>query len=430
MKASQVLEYYSQEKIQEALIELSKNREVVGVFKNGAYDTRPNTLVYPEDITAMVKLGVIEFHSSLERWNNPMNLKADNYESLRTGWDLVLDLDLEYKHLDHGKIFAKSFIWGLKKHGIKNFSLKFTGSTGFHIIIPWEAIPNEINYEKTVKRFPELPRAIAEYLISYIDDKVQKEFFKKYSAEELAEQTNKPLGKILSTEGLNTREIAKDFITTDSVLLSPRHLFRMPYSLHSKTFLVSLPLEEKNLEAFQKRDAEPFNIKPKGSFLKEPEPDEAGVLIAEALDWHAKEGDKQKLKTPKQRFKFAKRIDEDMFPPCMKNILNGLSDGKKRSLFILINALKAMKWSSSEIEDFINKWNQKNTPSLKENYIRGQLRWHKNRNILPPACTKEGYYIDIGVCTPDKICGGNKKTVKNPVNYPWRILGKRKRKGK
>ena len=422
MNAREIMEYYSQEKVQEALIELSKNREVVGVFRNGSYDTRPNILVYPQDISAMVKTGVIEFHSSIERWSNPMNLKQDNYENLRIGWDLVLDLDLDYKVLDHGKIIAKSFIWGLKKHGIKNFSLKFTGSTGFHIVVPWEAMPKEINYEKTVKKFPGLPRKIANYLISYIDEKVQKEFFKKYSAEELAAQTSKPLGKILTTEGLNIKEVVPDFVKTDSVLLSPRHLFRMLYSLHRTTFLASVPLQPEELDDFQKKDAEPRKFKIKTHFLKEAKPNEAELLVAEAIDWK-----KKVEKVPsKERRVFRKRIPENLFPPCIKNILAGLEDGRKRSLFILINTLKTFKWSWNEIENFVTAWNQKNRSPLGDNYVRSQLRWHKGKAVLPPPnCLAQGYYMDIGICAPDHYCGGQKKTVKNPINYPWRRMGKK-----
>ena len=48
----------------------------------------------------------------------------------------------------------------------------------------------------------------------------------------------------------------------------------------------------------------------------------------------------------------------------------------------------------------------------------------------PPSCSKEGYYESIGVCTPDTVCGGSSKNIKNPVNYPFRKMEKGKPKGK
>jgi DNA primase large subunit len=127
-----------------------------------------------------------------------------------------------------------------------------------------------------------------------------------------------------------------------------------------------------------------------------------------------------------------KAIPEDYFPPCIKNILQGLSDGRKRSLFILTNFLKNMGWSLDKIENKINEWNSKNVPPLRNSYLRTQLRWHfrQERNLLPPNCDNENFYKDIGVCKPDEFCTdmGEKIVIKNPVNYPFKRLKKRKRK--
>ena len=72
------------------------------------------------------------------------------------------------------------------------------------------------------------------------------------------------------------------------------------------------------------------------------------------------------------------------------------------------------------------EWNEKNKPPLRETYIRGQLRWHKNRNtsILPPNCDNEAYYKSFGACKPDEVC----RHIKNPVGYPLRLLSGRKKK--
>ncbi|MCK4714138.1 MAG: hypothetical protein KAT35_01065, partial [Candidatus Aenigmarchaeota archaeon] len=69
---SDILEYYSRQDVQDALLQLGKDREVIGVFRNGGFGSRPNVILYPQDIVAMARSGVAEFHSSLERWSNPM----------------------------------------------------------------------------------------------------------------------------------------------------------------------------------------------------------------------------------------------------------------------------------------------------------------------------------------------------------------------
>ena len=66
---SETLGYYSREDVQEALLQLGKDREVIGVFRNGGFGSRPNVILYPQDIVAMARTGVAEFHSSPARWS-------------------------------------------------------------------------------------------------------------------------------------------------------------------------------------------------------------------------------------------------------------------------------------------------------------------------------------------------------------------------
>ena len=115
-----------------------------------------------------------------------------------------------------------------------------------------------------------------------------------------------------------------------------------------------------------------------------------------------------------------------LFSPCIKSILDGLPDGRKRSLFILMNFLRCVKWKRSDIESLVVGWNEKNKPPLRDSYVRSQIRWHSDRDkqIPPPNCEHKGWYEDMGVCKPDATCGFQKKTVKNPTTYPLRLMGK------
>ena len=446
MNLKEIYGYYSNEDIRNFITNFSKDREVTGVLRNGNFSQRPNVILYPNDVLAMVKTGIVEFHSSLERWSQPMNLGSENYDKLRIGWDLILDVDC--KLFEHGKIASESFIWGLKKHGISNVSLKFTGGTGFHIGIPWESFPERVDYKETKQQYPELARKMVFYLKEFVRERLESKILKEYPAEDLSRQVNKPLGRILTEEGINPYEV----VDVDPILISPRHFFRLPYSLNRNTFLVSLPIRPEELGSFERMDAKSGKVKE--GFLDKHRKEEANTLVLEASDWWARrtadekheiideqleklraigyrwisQEDLGKFRTMGPRKTRRILVPENLFPPCIKNISRGLVDGRKRSLFTLLNFLRSANWNWEDIDKYVNEWNEKNKPSLRENYVRTQIRWHKARGkqILPPNCLHPGWYEDFGVCKPDNICGGREKTVKNPVNYAVRTIKKRK----
>ena len=110
-----------------------------------------------------------------------------------------------------------------------------------------------------------------------------------------------------------------------------------------------------------------------------------------------------------------------MFPDCIKKILNGLEDGRKRGLFILTNFLSSVGWDYEMIEKRVREWNQRNKEPLRENYVVAQLRYHKQRkkNILPPNCDNDMYYRDMRVKCADQVCS----KCRNPVNVARRKAG-------
>jgi len=115
----------------------------------------------------------------------------------------------------------------------------------------------------------------------------------------------------------------------------------------------------------------------------------------------------------------------------MHNILKGLSDGRKRSLFLLLNFLVAMNWEWPDVEKEAIAWNGRNQPPLKDGYVRTQLRWHARQAELGKGkavalCVAPGKYIAIGVCAPDRLCGGEARTIRSPRNYPLKTVRERK----
>jgi hypothetical protein len=172
--------YYSNPKIQEAIFSFSKDREVVPSYSMESFGKRPDTLQYPADIMGLVNKGATSFHTSEEIWNNPLNINSDlsqkELSKERKSWDLLIDIDSPF--LDYSKIAARFIIEELESQGIKNYGLKFSGSKGFHIIVPAMAFPKFQNEKETKDMFPDWPRAISKYLMYKIRPKYNKEVTK------------------------------------------------------------------------------------------------------------------------------------------------------------------------------------------------------------------------------------------------------------
>jgi len=409
-----VSEYYSREEVASTLIELGRDREVVGVYGNGGFGSRPNVVLYPQDITSMVKSGVHEFHTSIERWHNPMSIRSDNHDSLRRGWDLILDLDC--KDFSHAKLAAHLLHKELKNHGLSAISLKYTGGKGFHLGIPWESMPRKVNFKDTVLMFPDLARQAGLYLKEMMREDLEKGLLTLNTPEELSEISGVDIGKLSVSDEDNPdgSRVINPFLVVDidPVLISPRHLFRMPYSLNKGTGYASLPINFRDLEEFQKEHANPKGLKVRKLFLQPGEEGEASALLGETVDWWALRKREEKRAVP-QRLRSTERVAEDVFPPCLRNISNGLADGRKRSVFILINFLRSCNWTWADVESYIDSWNNRNKPPLAANYIIGQIRWSRQKKSTapPPNCAQLGYYESFGVCTPDRECGESAKCI-------------------
>jgi len=420
--------YYSRPDVQTALLEAGRNREIVSVLRDGRFGKRPDVLQYPADIEQAVRDGAASFHGSVERWKQPMQLEAgltrQQLDALRSGWDVLIDVDV--KDFDIAKIFVKQFAAALKDHGVSSFGLKYTGGKSFHMAVPFEALPESVDMKPIVLQYPEAMAKILEYLKWYTTEPLRDSLLSFASPAELADKVGKTATDLVSDAGIEPFKIA------NMDIFSSRHMFRLPYSLHEKSLLVSLPIKLEQLDAFKKEDASPGKVKIGEPFIvRDVKRKEAEALVVEAFDWaatHMKEK-LEALPQAKQQPEKLVRFAEPQFPPCVQTIFKGLADGKKRSVFILINFLRNMGWKQEEIEKRLAEWNEKNYPPMPSNYIRTQLRWHlqQERNILPPNCDNENFYKSFGVCKPDAVCMAGAKatgqiTIKNPVNYAFRKL--------
>lgn len=174
---SRVLKHYKRVEVQQQIVAASANKEAVGSFGGKGYAKRPDMLVYPNDVIEQVKNGVTSFHVSEESWSNPLRIsvemKKHEYDELRIGWDLVLDIDCP--QWEFAKLTTLLFVKALQEHGIESITVKFSGNKGFHIGVPFEAFPSSVAVKGqsvlTKDLFPEGPRKIAAYLLDYIGRK-------------------------------------------------------------------------------------------------------------------------------------------------------------------------------------------------------------------------------------------------------------------
>jgi hypothetical protein len=484
--------YYSRKDVQDAMYAFCQHRETVPRYLEG-FGKRPDVFDYPSDIIALAKKGATSFHCSEELWGNPLDISTDmspeQYNKIKIGWDFLIDIDSKY--LDYSKIAAKVLIQVLEYHGVKNIGIKYSGSKGFHILVPYGAFPKELYGEKTKDKFPEWPRAIAGYLKEMTGEKINQAIIGMTGREKLkqkgelisehscpnchqstiekevskykcgnckSEMTSmKASRKILrcpncqynmdkigsskinfcekckintaqvsaSRSSFGGREVenAKRFEVSettksqvdsvDIVLVSPRHLFRAPYSLHEKTALASVVLTKEEMENFEVSLADPLKMKMR-DYAPKPKEDEARELLIQSLDWAKKKGN---VVTKKYEGKGIDvkglKITEDIFPDVIKKIMQGMKqDGRKRALSVLLSFFSSLELPQDFIEEKIQEWNGKNYKPLRDGYIKSQVDWAMRNKRLPPNYDKPTYK-ELGVLS--ETYG-----LKNPINYTIR----------
>lgn len=466
MEYEQLRDYYLRDDIQERILHFSKNREVALRYTD-VFGKRPQIIENKFDLLQIRKKLPTSFHISEERWLNANLLGTEkNVEERnqnRTGWDLILDLDgVSY---EYAQIAGNIIINFLKKLGIKNLSVKFSGNKGFHLAVPYESfittdVPDKFGkYHPMSSLFPEL----AQYMALYITEQIKGELSLALinhagSIDKLSELWNIPLEELVNDDKDAHHLNFLKLIEIDTILITSRHLFRMPYSLHEKSGLVSIPINPDTFLEFDKfKDAQPSNVDPKKyvdfEFLNyNPEFGKDGrSLQIKAIEYFTQEMDfsnitkqleeKRKIdynsklgKTTLlsdafgEVFEIDQEVNYEDFSPVIKEIFQkDFEDGKKRALFVLLTFLYSVKWNDELIKDEIMNWNNKQSQPLKKQYLQAQFHWFSNQTttISPPNYTNENYYKNIGI--PQDIIDLDiyhfkNKRVKNPLHYVYLLL--------
>jgi hypothetical protein len=323
--------------------------------------------------------------------------------------------------LEYSKLGADLLVQALRHHGVKHLSVKFSGNHGFHIGVPFEAFPETVNGVPTKSLFPEGPRRIAAYLQEMIRAPLSQRLLALHDIVSIAQRVGKTSNELVKGGVFDPFAV----LGIDTILIASRHLYRMPYSLNEKSGLVSVVIRPEEIMKFEKENARPERVVPQLEFLSHHVAGEAKKLIVQAFDFKLPE---EKIELKKREFvEPSDAVPEAYFPPCIKAISQGLKDGKKRAVFVLINFLRSVGWEYDAIENYLKEWNKKNPEPLREVFIVGHLRYHKaqQKKVLPPNCINNGYMVDMGVCQPDNFCGANvppgatgfAPRIKNPANY-------------
>lgn len=413
-----IKQYYARDDLVETMVELASYREFAPTYPNG-YGKRPDAITFPADFEQLVEKGAIAFHGSVERWKNPLRIEQTDHDSLRRGWDLVIDIDAD-EGMIYAKQAAKAIIDQLRKHQIseESISIKFSGNRGFHIGVPFTCFPDKIGGTPTKELYPRLPQAI----VGYLRDRI---------AEDLAEQFRsiKPeLRDQIDDEGpFSVADVENDW--------GQRHLFRMPFSVNEKTIgsetgmLVSQPIPLDAIDTFEKEDAHIDDVDFSIPFLDGGVENDASLLAGEAIDWESRQTRHDEPDVKKNRDTDYERpddaLDEEFFPPPIRDMLAGLEDGRKRALFILITFLQHVGYDWEAVEQEIWDWNDRNDEPLRDNYVKSQLQWHTRQDdpLMPPNFDAKGWYEDIGVLDPERD-EQMLENFENPVPYALMLRDK------
>ncbi len=359
-------------------------------------------------------------------------------------------LDLDGVSFEYSQIVGKILIDYFYSLGVYNVSTKFSGNKGFHLAIPFEAFSKFNGLSETRLMFPEVAKNIAMYLMIQLRGIISKTILdKEGSIENISKKYDIPMEDLVNKDEESHYFDFMKVIEIDTILITSRHLFRMPYSFNEKSGLISIPVDNKRIMEFSKDEAKPDNVDPQKykdfeflnynekhgkdgdkllQLIEQPDDDaftgDSGTYInSEDLE------DKINIIKNKKReslgkmvlasgagevFEIEETIEMKDFPETIKFALDhNFIDGKKRGLFLLLTYLTSINWTFDQIDDVIKTWNKNQEEPLKRNYIQAQMSWFKAQpsKISPPKFSNDNYFKQIGI--PQEIIDKDIKAFKN-----------------
>ena len=349
------LEWYKRSDVLQALLAQLVNREV-WVSAENYVSPRPRAAKGDSDLLNLMPTGgICSVYASIESFSNPLLLATEKVESLRVGWDFVLDVDSSLG-LGEAKRCTKAILGLLRNYDVHSVRVKFSGRRGFHVLMDGEAFDCFASRSEFLGAYPIVPLQVARFIVASL------------------------------------RPNDRRGVEIDAAIYTPRHLIRIAYSLHHKSGLVSLPLAPDAIEQFNLEATKPVqNVDVDWDWLKpKARPMEASKLLDYVAKWL------QRGKPNRRGLKVLTRRLHKAFsrsarnPPCVQTLLKEgfsrrLEGHRNRVLFAVLTGIRRLNFAITPGE--LEELNMRSERPLPERELQYQISYHMRRpHAYPFRC--------------------------------------------
>jgi hypothetical protein len=364
-----MIDWYARADIQAALVaQLGENREA-WVSAENYTSPRPRIVKSSSDLLQLIPRNrICSVCTSIESFKDPLLLGTQTAETLRIGWDFVLDIDSN-EGLEAAKRCTKAVVKLLRIYDLKSLKIKFSGRRGFHLIIGGEAFDCFSNPKDFCKAYPIVPLQVAKFITAALSPADRKG------------------------------------VEIDTEIYAPRHLIRLAYSLHHITNLFGTPLplsgNVDSVNDFTLESASPDRVEIDWDWLKlKPNLAEASTLLDYVAKWVQRSKQRRTGIRILSRAKTTGTRTYDSTPCIRAFMKEGFSVklvGHRHS--ILCNVVNAIRRLGFDITpEQLDELNNRSEKPLPERELQYQIRYQLNRPR--PYSFKCEIMQAAGLCPP------------------------------
>ena len=300
--------------------------------------------------------------------------ETQDFDTCRLIGSPYLDFDIDdindkraWDNLVHELKYVVNYIETALGIPAEELELYFSGSKGFHLVIPHECIGLEP------------------------DDRLNEIF--RYFA----------MGIAFARNGKNVRATKKDPI--DLKIYDRKRLFRLPNSINTKSGRYKVPITIGQLYSFSQEEMLEWASEPREVESRPPQHRSAAEegfekVVNLGVDFEeARDGKRRKARRAKLKLKDGEKLD--LFP-CAKKLLGlGACKGaRNNSCFALASSLFQAGYSIDEVYDIIDEWNDKCEVPLTNREFATTIQ-SSLRNFEAGVVVGCGKYRDLDLCVED-----------------------------
>jgi len=359
--------WYEEPDIQRAVLVQLAGREVWVNAENYA-SPRPRVVRSPVELLSLIPRNrASSVYGSVESFRDPALLGAERLETLRSGWDFVLDIDSS-QGIEEAKHCTEAILRLLVSYDIRSARVKFSGRRGFHIMIDGEAFDCFRTKAEFIQAYPTVPLQVARFIIAALKPSDRKG------------------------------------VEIDTAIYTPRRLIRVAYSLHHKTGLVSLPIEPSAISQFDPENVKPVeNMDIDWKWLEaKAKPMEASTLLNHVAKWLQRTKPRLGVKilshSPTRAPHRAARN-----PPCIEALLKEgfskrLIGHRNAVLFAVLSGIRRLNFTITPTQ--LEELNARSEMPLPERELQYQIKYQLSR--LRPYLFRCELMQDAGLCPPQR----------------------------